>query len=100
MALMQQSLVNALENSKQIEIIFLEPGAIMVLGQFLFLIFMLISLVTLKRYLKKFHIGKINLKIVVKKSMNVGPILMVINRRIHMVTFIQLLYLSMFSFSN
>ena len=85
---------------KQIEIIYLELGVIMVHGQFLFLISMLISQVTLIHFSKKSLIGRINLKTVVKKLMSVGLILMVTSRKIEMVTFIQLLYLSMFSFNN
>ncbi|GIR12470.1 MAG: hypothetical protein CM15mP23_10450 [Cryomorphaceae bacterium] len=65
-ALMLRLLESSLASLKQIEIIYLEHGAIMVHGRFLFLISMLISLATLTRFLKKFLIGRINLKTVVK----------------------------------
>ena len=99
-ALMLLLLESSLVSLKQIEIIYLELGVIMEHGRFLFLIFMLISLAILIRFLKKFLIGRINLKTVVKKLMNVGQIHMVINRKIEMVMFILLLYLSMFLFNN
>ena len=64
-----------------------------------FLISMLISLAILIRFLKKLLIGRINLKTVVKIDErwtdSYGY-----QRKIEMVTFIQLLYLSMFSYSN
>ena len=75
-ALMLRLLESSLASLKQIEIIYLEHGAIMVHGRFV-LNFYVVSLATLTRFLKKFLIGRINLKTVVKKLMNVGLILMV-----------------------